>query len=414
MVEDSMPETRPMANADALVELFQGESYAYGDTSAAMYPEALLLQTPQGNKYYASFQSYNKQFIGNGTDSMVRWTNSNIESNQRRIVGKWLGTELKPELVSSQKKHTRSRSTANALFSWSSGDSYIAARKRELQRETGERPPSPATEELPQTTTVPVESVQNRLNRIIEVESNTFIHARIQTIRAHHTEQINKQINERKRKDLEAHLSKLRIKEAEYDKQMEAALADQSLNKHGFLGSLFGFSSTQEKDEKDEKEDQEVDKEAPKEAPKEASKEAKDTTPRNKRFSFLPANSLWSKEDKRHLKQDEIQEDKEHKEQNEEQNEEQKDHEPNSDPTVPTTPAPVKSESADSDSDDFEDFFSATPIKEIIHPETKPTVTEHKFIPVQTQSNHEINQDLLDIFGPTQHTHSKDEDLLSF
>ena len=437
--------------------LFQGDSFEFGpETFPAIYPESLLLQTPQGNKYYGSFQSYNKQFIGGtSTGPIVRWANSSIESNQRRIVGKWLGTELKPsissDLHSSTKKHTGSRSTANALFSWSSGDSYIAARKRELQAETGvERPETPASSDEPPNTessvsTAPVESVQNKLNRIIEMESNKFIHARIQLIKAHHSDQINKQIHERKRKDHEAHLSKLRIKETEYEAQLEAALADQNLNKHGFLGSLFGFSSVASgiptsdlKDELDTTTD---------------TTDANSSPNKSKRYSFLPVNALWStskdlreqetENDKREENIENIKENNHLKEENDlkegptqnshdsKDSKDSKDSQDSQDPSYPNTPKPMTSRELSSvnkdmipeteeldESDEFEDFSSAAPIQEIIHPETKATTTDHKFIALQTQNNHDINQDLIDIFGPsTQDLNTKpsrDEDLLSF
>lgn len=439
--------------------LFQGDSFEFGpETLPAIYPESLLLQTPQGNKYYGSFQSYNKQFIGGtSTGSIVRWANSSIESNQRRIVGKWLGTELKPsissDLHSSTKKHTGSRSTANALFSWSSGDSYIAARKRELQAEMGlERPDTPGSGDEPpnpdsSVSTAPVESAQNKLNRIIEMESNKFIHARIQLIKAHHSDQINKQIHERKRKDHEAHLSKLRIKEAEYDAQLEAALADQNLNKQGFLGSLFGFSSVASGIPTSELKD-ELDTTT-------GTIDGNSTPNRNKRYSFLPVNALWStskdlreeeteKDKKENIKEESIKDGNDLKEdpkQNSLDSKElkgskdqrnSKDSQDSQDSSYPNTPKPMTSrelasankdiipetEELNESDDEFEDFSSAAPIQEIIHPETKATTTDHKFIPLQTQNSHEINQDLIDIFGPSTQPHnkkhSKDEDLLSF
>lgn len=81
---------------------------------------------------------------------------------------------------------------------------------------------------------IPKESITNKLNRIVDRESNKFIHKRIQLIKAHHSEQISKEIHERKRKDHERHLNKLKEKEEEYERALQAATSEQG-KQNGFL-----------------------------------------------------------------------------------------------------------------------------------------------------------------------------------
>ena len=92
--------------------------------------------------------------------------------------------------------------------------------------------------------TFPKSSINNKLNRLIEIESNKFVHLRIQRIKAHYSEQMAKQINERKRKDQELHLKKLKLKEEEYERDMMLQNQMKSSSAGGFLGTLFGFGSS--------------------------------------------------------------------------------------------------------------------------------------------------------------------------
>lgn len=130
---------------------------------------------------------------------------------------------------------------ANKLFVWSSSDSYIQEKKRQLQlrKSTEGKPssqshkPSAPAEDKPVETDakfstlqselhlrLSTEKVNNKLSKSIEIEANKFIHARIQKIRDHHSEQMMKQINERKRKDHEIYLQRLKLKEEEYEKSI--------------------------------------------------------------------------------------------------------------------------------------------------------------------------------------------------
>lgn len=83
--------------------------------------------------------------------------------------------------------------------------------------------------------------MNNRLGRIIEVESNKFIRERLREISLHHSEQMSLQISERKRKDHEQHLERLRLKEEQYNKELEQAMKEK---KGGFF-SIFNFSNQQ-------------------------------------------------------------------------------------------------------------------------------------------------------------------------
>lgn len=226
------------------------------------YPEAVLQVTDKANKFYNSFQRYTRQFIDTDSEGIVRWNDSRIEATERKIVESWLGTDVNKLETTLEKKNKKTVvSKANKLFKWSSGDAYIAARKRELELKKGglnltsngrvelkeEQDSSKNVEHIVRASTpkiqIPVESVANNLNRAIEFESNSFIHARIQKIKAHHSEAIKKQIHERKKVDHELHLKRLRLKEEEYEREMELSLAAQQ-KQPGFLGSLFGFGSS--------------------------------------------------------------------------------------------------------------------------------------------------------------------------
>lgn len=262
------------------------------------YPEALLQTTDNANKYYNGFQRYTRQFIETDTGGVVRWHDSKLEATERQIVESWLGTEVNKRTTQDKKQPSAAISKANKLFKWSSGDAYIFARKHELKMKKGAielNGVDVSTEANSETNKsqgsdnksaikiqVPGESVTNNLNRAIEIESNNFIHARIQKIKAHHSEAIEKQIHERKKVDHELHLQRLRLKEEEYERAMEASLAAQQ-KQPGFLGSLFGFAASTPQQNLTQHPD--------------TSSLALDSTPqtasstntnKSKRFSFLP------------------------------------------------------------------------------------------------------------------------------
>lgn len=248
------------------------------DVEFVRYPELILQKSVQGNKLYSCFQSYNRQFI-NDTNStttskqgdIVRWNGSSMEMSSSIIIDNWLNQNssgqqrIKSIPNNKLKKHI---SRANALFSWASTDEYIEERKKELRRlrmvnnleekkeedrlkneeeeikvlSNEEIRKQELTENLHMK--FPKNSINNRLNKIIEIESNKFIHLRIQTIKAHYSEQMAKQISERKRKDHELHLKKLKLKEEEYERDIMLQNQLKSSGAGKFLGNLFGFGSS--------------------------------------------------------------------------------------------------------------------------------------------------------------------------
>ncbi|KAF6068977.1 hypothetical protein FOB64_003614 [Candida albicans] len=272
-------------------------------TTDHIYPELILQESEHGNKYYSCFQSYNRQFINDPTTTttttnninhhseIVRWTGSTIELTASIILDNWLnqssgnGTKSNNNSGSNSTTTTSKRhiSRPNALFVWASTDEYIEERKKELRRlqklkdngqdqtqdksqqiqngtnnrptddsknknnsSTGKSKQDIVKQNLKQKLDIEFSNVaiNNKLNRIIEIESNKFIHARIQRIKAHYSEQMEKQINERKRKDQELYLKKLKLKEEEYE-QESSLRSKNSTNSGGgtFLGNLFGFNS---------------------------------------------------------------------------------------------------------------------------------------------------------------------------
>lgn len=279
------------------------------------YPESLLQQTQKANKYYNSFQGLTKQFIdeSNMRSDVVRWSKSVIQVTLKSIVDNWQtvdvqGTTKSTEAENNDEHRNLMQSTANTLFSWSSGDSYIESRKRELQFRNSQlmtnngsvqdKKDSLVTDKEIDTNhdklkkklhlELPKESITNKLNRIVDRESNKFIHKRIQLIKAHHSEQISKEIHERKRKDHERHLDKLKQKEEEYDRALQAATSEQG-KQNGFFGSLFGFNAGSINNSHS------IDLQPEIENPSPNRNLTSSPSNKNKKFSFLPTSglSLW-------------------------------------------------------------------------------------------------------------------------
>lgn len=253
------------------------DSNSPNDIEPVRYPELILQESNKGNKLYSCFQSYNRQFINdsNATTStkqgdIVRWNGSSMEMSMGIILDNWLNQSSTGQQgsKSSSTKLKKSISRANALFTWASTDEYIEERKKELRRlrkinnleDKEDKPVEPEEEEEVKVMseedirkqeltdnlhiTFPKSSINNKLNRLIEIESNKFVHLRIQRIKAHYSEQMAKQINERKRKDQELHLKKLKLKEEEYERDMMLQNQMKSSSAGGFLGTLFGFGSS--------------------------------------------------------------------------------------------------------------------------------------------------------------------------
>lgn len=302
-----------LTSKDVAAVLFDGVQFPSVEVQRSQYPEAILQLTAHGNKYYGSFQSYSKQFIPDESRGMVRWPNSTIESTQRTIINAWSGSDdttkqknLGTPGGASGNSLSKSLGKANKLFKWSSGDAYIEARKQELQRRKGAvhanvddmeklsiETPSKSPAKRAIKITVPKESVINNLNRAVEAESNKFIHSRIQKIKHHHSEAIKKQIHERKRHDHELHLKRLKMKEEEYERELQASLASQQ-KQSGFLGSLFGFSfsSSQQPDLGLQQNNSTTSVDA---VPQAESGGATTSSLKSKRFSLLPGNNLFAK-----------------------------------------------------------------------------------------------------------------------
>lgn len=231
-----------------------------------VYPEKLLHQAPHAAHYYGSLQQVTRQFVDDSPSKIVNFSSSNLGIQLRDNVHAW-------DSIDSEGRNPRehepassgtisSNSGANSLFSWSTSDTLIAARKIQLQKR------STASLSLHGTTsngsegadlTLPTVAGSSplvgsksltgsrplalkRLPRIVEMESDKFIQNRIEIIKAHHKNEASKKIDERKRRDHEMHLQRIKRKEAEYERSLKEAIALQNINRlSGFFGSIFGF-----------------------------------------------------------------------------------------------------------------------------------------------------------------------------
>lgn len=232
------------------------------DMSRSIYPEELLHATINGNKYYVALQSYTRLFIGEESGSqhhtlIVQFGQSKLSAHLRQKVLFWDETghenvarlhRESTELQTERGFLSRGNQAASSLFAWSSGDKYIAARKRELLKKNVDiqAGKDKAVPENPLKTVAktPKLNLGLRLHGIVERESNRFIQDRIELIKAHHLEQATKKIDERKRKDHEMHLRRVQLKEEKYEKAIKQAIALQNTKRNsGFFGALFGHKS---------------------------------------------------------------------------------------------------------------------------------------------------------------------------
>lgn len=224
-----------------------------------VYPELLLHQAPHGVHYYGSLQQVTRQFVDdNSSKNIMQFSNSNLGVRLREMVHAW-------DAIDSEGRHSfnnpdsdfngpvSSSSAANSLFSWSTSDVSIAARKRQLleRSATSQSLNGTISNRSDPGLPLPTSAGSNplalqRLPRVVERESNKFIQDRIEVIKAHHKSEASKKIDERKRRDHEMHLQRIKRKEAEYERSLKAAIALQNMNRQsGFFGSLFGFSQKQ-------------------------------------------------------------------------------------------------------------------------------------------------------------------------
>lgn len=392
-----------------------------------IYPE-ILLQLPEAehaNKHMAAFQRYHRQFVdSSGEGAVIRWRDSNIETLQGLIIEQgFMGTKLDGATANGtgDRRRAYARPTSSALFSWSSNEAYIERRRRELvqkgrrvsgslasnYRDDNDNDNEKDEIKKPQTlidkvhVTLPLEDTLNKLSQLIETESNKFIHSRIQVIKAHHSDQISQQINERKRKDHELHLHRLKLKEEQYERELRAATEEKEKSTR-FLG-IFNFNTTETvvdgegdrasvastADLRSEKTDKGTEKKTDKE---------------KKRFSFLPKTNIFGTLEKRKNGEDKTEEDKIEEEGRDEEEEDKieekgKDGEgPEPDPVPgpgpgsgsgPVLDLQLNSEDLDlvfkshvptPDVDEFEEFQSSPSPKPSKPPEK--IITSHRFLPM--------------------------------
>lgn len=223
---------------------------------APVYPELLLHKLARANRFYDSFQRYTRQFIGDSNQqNIVQFSKSQFSLLLAQKLHGW--DQLDPDAASVPLAASEpgkkalmkplGSGSANSLFSWSSGDKYISARKLELQNKA---PGSPSNKERASTSTPPPSSrskpsMAQRITSVVETESNKLIQDRIQIIKAHHIEQASRKIDERKKRDHEIYLRRVKMKENEYEEAIKAAIASKDLEKRslGIFGSIFGLSS---------------------------------------------------------------------------------------------------------------------------------------------------------------------------
>lgn len=260
---DDDGEKMPLPVEELLLQVFETGENDPVPEPAHEYPEALLQQSSKGIKLYNSFQSFHKQFVAeNDPTSIIRWTNSSIQTAERAVVERWLSSDHEVNEVLKEAKQDdggirRTNSLAkglNTLFSWSTGDSYVKAKRKEIAKrnvadvETEIKKETPIIlESLATQLKIKVDrhSFTNKLNQIVELESNKFIHDRIKVIKDHHTMKITQMIHERKRKDHQLRLRRLQEKEEEYERALRAAVTEQSqVRNSGFFGAIFGYSGT--------------------------------------------------------------------------------------------------------------------------------------------------------------------------
>lgn len=221
-----------------------------------VYPELLLHKLAQANRFYNSFQRYTRQYIGDSNQrNIVQFSNSQFSLLLAQKIHGW--DQLDPDASTVPLATSESgkkafmkplgSGSANSLFSWSSGDKYISARKLELQNKV---PGSHTNKERASTSTPPPSSrskpsMSQRITSVVETESTKLIQDRIQIIKAHHIEQASRKIDERKKRDHELYLRRIKMKENEYEEAIKAAIASKETEKKslGLFGSIFGLNS---------------------------------------------------------------------------------------------------------------------------------------------------------------------------
>lgn len=229
-IEDMVPDAGETASViDSIFQPYlRDNSPEINSYGSHVYPEQLLHQFTGAHQCLNSLQKYTRQFVGSDKPTSASvYSKSQMWRVSRDLVSHWQ--------TSSIKALANTGSVANSLFSWSSEESYVRARREILSR---------GTEQTHQTEVLPRKvSFVTELNHVVEIESSKFIQQRIQVIKAHHTEQVSQIINERKKKDHERHLQRLKLKEEAYEHALQEAIATQKHHRSSGLLGVFGSSS---------------------------------------------------------------------------------------------------------------------------------------------------------------------------
>lgn len=222
----------PQFNHPIIKQLFDDNDMKTTENNKPMvaktYPESLLQDEPNATRYYNDLQRYTPQLLKkDGTNSIVRWVDSHIQVSQRVVVDSWAGVSLSQGAL--KKKQPLK---ANKLFKWASSDAYAEQIKRDYMIKTGAIDPTILNDvDGHQQDKAPPgilnlvvnpklsQQVFEKLTHLIELEANRFVRIRIEKKRLQLTEAMAHQISERKRKDHENHLMRLKLREEEYERE---------------------------------------------------------------------------------------------------------------------------------------------------------------------------------------------------
>lgn len=241
--------------------LFEDTPSTHTFPQSTIYPEALLQLNDTANKYYHNLEATFPSFISasNDSSSILPWKSSRLRKRQNRVISNWSDTSL-TQLPNRESSRT-SISNASHLFSWSSSDAYIEERRKQLNGVGGISDTMPVSNmgkliaESPQPSKPSLavgsqgldesarksKPLSQLLSRVVDKEACKFIEERVQATRAKRAEQALRELSERKLKDHELHLNKVRLKEEQDERDIFAATAESK--NAGFFGSFFKFGS---------------------------------------------------------------------------------------------------------------------------------------------------------------------------
>lgn len=243
----TLPRKPPQFDHAIIKKLFDDNDLKvnYPKPITKTYPEAILQDEPNATRYYNDLQRYTPQLLKeDGTNSIVRWVDSHIQVSQRVVVDSWAGVSLGLLKKKQQLK-------ANKLFKWASSDAYAEQIKRDYMIKTGVIDPSLGNNvDAHQQDKAPPgilnlvvnpklsQQVFEKLTHLIEQEANRFVRIRIEKKRLQLTEAMAHQISERKRKDHENHLLRLKLREEEYERE-GLTTTDKGSNSSGGAAAFF-------------------------------------------------------------------------------------------------------------------------------------------------------------------------------